>query len=386
MTEDLEKSHGALQQSASEWKTTFDSITDLVCIVDQNFTLLRVNKAFADTFSMKPEELVGKKCYQMIHGTNEPVPGCPHIKTLEIKESAIADFFEPHLGLHIEQATSPIFNEKGEVVASTHITRDITQRKLAEEERLSHQKVAQELATAWRIQASFLPDELPRVAGWQLAATLKPARETSGDFYDVIPLPGGRLGILIADVADKGVGAALYMALARTLIRTYAVEYESKPELVLSAANRRLLTDIHFTMFVTVFYGILDLATGTLMYCNAGHNPPYLLSGQNGDTVHALRRTGIALGVFENMTWKQESVQLAIGDVLLLYTDGITEAQDPQGLFFGDTRWLETVQDNRGRSAQEIQDALIEEVHEFVGDVPQFDDIALMVVVRGLSR
>ena len=165
MTEDLEKSHGALQQSAEEWKTTFDSIPDLVSINDKDFRLLRVNKAFADTLSMKPEELVGKKCYQMIHRTNEPVPNCPHMKTLETKVPAITELFEPQLGLHIEVATSPIFNEKGEVVASTHIVRDITQRKQAEEQRLAHQKVVQELALAGRIQASFLPSDTPYVPG-----------------------------------------------------------------------------------------------------------------------------------------------------------------------------------------------------------------------------
>ena len=264
-----------------------------------------------------------------------------------------------------------------QIASALHSARDY-------EQILAHHRVTQELSMAWRIQASFLPDDLPKLPGWQLAATLKPARETSGDFYDVMPLPGGRLGIVIADVADKGVGAALYMALTRTLIRTYAVEHESKPELVLTAVNRRLLMDIHFDMFVTVFYGILDLATGTLTYCNAGHNPPYLFSNRNGDAIHALHRTGIALGVIDDMTWMQQSVQLAAGDMLLLYTDGITEAQDLQGLFFGDRSWLETVQANRGLSAQEVQDALVEDVFRFVGDAPQFDDIASIVIVRGL--
>ena len=254
------------------------------------------------------------------------------------------------------------------------------------EQLLAHQKVVQELAMAWQIQSSFLPDKLPHVDGWQLTATLKPARETSGDFYDVIPLPNRRLGILVADVADKGIGAALYMALSRTLIRTYAIEYDSQPELVLSATNRRLLMDIHYSMFVTVFYGILDPVTGTLTYCNAGHNPPYLLSAQNGGVVQALRKTGMALGVVEDVTLKQKAVQLAPGDVLLLYTDGITESQNLQEAFFGEKRLLETVQANQGRSAQDIQDALIAEVHEFVGDAPQFDDITLMVVVRGLTE
>ena len=254
------------------------------------------------------------------------------------------------------------------------------------EQLLAHQRVAQELALAWQIQESFLPSELPSVAGWELSATLKPARETSGDFYDVLHLPNGRLGILIADVADKGIGAALYMALSRTLIRTYAFEYDSQPEIVLSATNRRLLMDVKTSMFVTVFYGILDLATGTLTYCNAGHNPPCLLRAQNGGAVQVLPKTGMALGVTEDVDWKQETVQLALGDVLLLYTDGITEAQNLREEFFGEKRLLEIMQANRGCSPQDTIDALIAEVLKFAGNAPQFDDITLMVVVRALPK
>jgi serine phosphatase RsbU (regulator of sigma subunit)/DNA-binding NarL/FixJ family response regulator len=247
---------------------------------------------------------------------------------------------------------------------------------------LAHEKVARELAMAGQIQASFLPSELPAVTGWQLAATLKPARETAGDFYDFIPLPNGRLGIVIADVADKGMGAALYMALCRTLIRTYAAEYYDQPDLVFSASSRRILTDARADLFVTVFYGILDPGSGTLAYCNAGHNPPYLMSAQDRDTVQALHRTGMPLGVVEDATWEQGVVQLNPGDVLVLYTDGVTEAEDGKGSFFSQERLLEIAQANLRRSAQDIQDALIAEVREFVGDAPQFDDITLMIVVR----
>jgi NarL family two-component system response regulator LiaR len=245
-----------------------------------------------------------------------------------------------------------------------------------------HQKVAQELALAGEIQASFLPDTLPTIAGWQLAATLEPARETSGDFYDVIPLPNGRWGIVVADVVDKGMGAALYMALSRTLIRTYAIEYDTQPELVFGAANRRILQDTHTKLFVTVFYGILDPTTGALTYCNAGHNPPYLLNTQNSDTVQELRRTGLPLGVFEEVTWTQGSVQLAPGDSLVLYTDGVPEARSQQEEFFGEKRLLAIAQANLGRSAQDIQNALLAEVHQFMGNAPRLDDITVMVVVR----
>jgi len=251
------------------------------------------------------------------------------------------------------------------------------------EQLLAHHRMTQELAAAWRIQASFLPERLPEIPGWRVAATLKPARETSGDFYDFVVLPDEQLGIVIADVADKGMGAALYMALCRTLIRTYGAEHYPRPDLALEAVNRRLLRDVSYDMFVTVFYGILDLNTGALTYCNAGHNPPYLLSARNGGETRALRRTGVVLGLFDDMTWEQESVQLGPGDALLLYTDGITDAQNAQGAFFGDGNWLETVHANLGQSAQEIQDALIADTRRFVGDASQFDDIATMVIVRG---
>jgi sigma-B regulation protein RsbU (phosphoserine phosphatase) len=235
---------------------------------------------------------------------------------------------------------------------------------------------------------------LPSIPGWQLAATLKPARETSGDFYDVISLPNGQLGILIADVADKGMAAALYMALSRTLIRVFAAEYDTQPELVLSAANRRILMDTRADSFVTVFYGILDPVTGTLTYGNAGHNPPYHFDTRDGQSVQSMRRTGMVLGVVEDAVWEQKAVQIGPGDVLVLYTDGVTDAQNAQGTFFGEERLLEVMRANvgtqrnqnslagQGVSAQGVQEALTTEIERFVSDAPQFDDITLMIVVR----
>ena len=252
-------------------------------------------------------------------------------------------------------------------------------------QQLAHESVSRELAMAGQVQANFLPDALPDVPGWQLAAMLEPARETSGDFYDVIPLPSGRLGVLIADVADKGMGAALYMALSRTLIRTYAVEHEDQPGLVLAAANRRIIADTRAGLFVTVFYGVLDPASGELTYSNAGHNPPYVLSARDGFPIEELNRTGVPLGILDGGTWKQGTTHIAPGDVLLMYTDGITEAQNAQESFFDEDRLREVVRANLGRSAREIQDSVIARVGAFVGDAPQFDDITLMVVLRGAT-
>ncbi len=252
------------------------------------------------------------------------------------------------------------------------------------EQSLMYSQISQELRLAGRIQASFLPNKFPNIPGWQLSVTLLPARDTSGDFFDVIELSEGRLGIIVADVADKGVGAALYMALSRTLIRTYAVEYDAEPEVVFFAANRRLLNDARANLFVTAFYGILDPSTGILTFCNAGHNPPLIIRSEEKGSVEMLKRNGIAIGIDENATWTQSSVKINPGDLLILYTDGIPEAQDTKGAFFGEEKLIEIIQQNNSRPAYEIQNSILEEIEKFVGDSAQFDDITLMILVRDM--
>jgi serine phosphatase RsbU (regulator of sigma subunit)/DNA-binding NarL/FixJ family response regulator len=252
----------------------------------------------------------------------------------------------------------------------------------------AHEKVARELAMAGQIQASFLPNQLPQLPGWQLGATLEPARETSGDFYDFIPLPNQHLGIVMADVADKGVGAALYMALSRTLIRTYAAEYLTRPDLVLSATNHRMLVDTRAGLFVTAFYGILDPATGNLIYCNAGHNPPLLLNAQDRAASQSLGKTGMALGAVDDASWERGQVRIEPNDVLILYTDGITDAQNDQGEFYGNKRLHDFLHGTVPRQVTHrnlsmvIQEALLSEVQQFMGDTLQYDDMTLMILVR----
>ena len=289
----------------------------------------------------------------------------------------------------VDYITKPFQLEEVLARVETHLTLRRLQKQLQD----ANKRFEQELALAGEVQASFLPSELPEIPGWQLTAMLEPAREMSGDFYDVIPLPNGRWGLVVADVTDKGTGAALYMALSRTVIRTYAVEYDTQPELALGAAHRRILEDTNTNQFVTVFYGVLDPATGTLTYCNAGHNPPYLFSAtsprrggsaQNGTEIQELDNTGLPLGqrMFKNVTWERRQVQLTPGDVLVLYSDGIPEAQDLREDFFEEERLIEVAQANLRHSADDMQEAIITQVREFTGDAPQSDDITLMVLVR----
>ena len=243
------------------------------------------------------------------------------------------------------------------------------------------QRAAQELDFASEIQASFMPDQIPIIPGWELAVTILPARQMAGDFFDFIPFEDGRLGILIADVTDKGVGPALYMALSRTLIRTYALEYEFDPDTVFFAANRRILQDARARLFVTVFFGVLDTETGVLTYSNAGHNPPYLLRADGGD-VEPLRLTGMPIGIDESAVWEQHEVKMEVGDVLVLYTDGIPDAMNEEGELYEDENLVDVAVLNANASAHELQAAVIDSVHNFVGDAPQVDDITMMVLRR----
>jgi sigma-B regulation protein RsbU (phosphoserine phosphatase) len=208
----------------------------------------------------------------------------------------------------------------------------------------------------------------------------------AGDFFDIIPLADGKIGIVIADVLDKGLGPALYMALSRTLIRTYATEFDLDPSTVLFATNERILKDTRANLFVTTFFGVLDPSNGEFTYSNAGHNPPYLLSANsksdNGHNVVGLKRTGIPIGIDEDATWEQATVTINPGDCLLLYTDGIPEAENGSGDFYEEKVLVDVAKDSFGRSAEDMQASILNSLKDFIGDAPQSDDITLMILIR----
>jgi serine phosphatase RsbU (regulator of sigma subunit)/DNA-binding NarL/FixJ family response regulator len=243
-------------------------------------------------------------------------------------------------------------------------------------------RMDQELANAGKIQTGILPEKPPQLRGWEIASRLEPALQTSGDFYDFIPLANNHWGFLIADVSDKGMGAALFMALSSTLFRTYATQYATLPVFALSQVNERILSDTRSEMFVTAFYAVLEPETGRMRYVNAGHNPPYLISSQKGKPFDRLRATGMALGVMDDAVWQQKVVRFFPGDVLLLYTDGVTEAQNNAGNFYGEKRLQEVLRSLGSRPANEILESILSDLKEFLGGSSQQDDVTLVVLRR----
>lgn len=247
------------------------------------------------------------------------------------------------------------------------------QRTTAEKTRL-----IKELEIAKGIQRSFLPEKEPEISGIDIAASNVAATEVGGDFYDFIPIAKDQWGLTIADVAGKGVPAALFMALSRTLVRASTTGNPNVSESI-EKANELICADAKTGMFVTLFYAILDAKKKRLRYVNAGHNPPLLLKQQKGNTV-LLKAKGIALGVIENIELEEEEIQLEKGDLITLFTDGVTEAINQKEEQFGQQRLLTLIEENRGLSACEIVSKIEAEVTAFSGGQPQFDDITLMII------
>lgn len=239
-----------------------------------------------------------------------------------------------------------------------------------------------ELKMAGRVQADIMPEKVPNIPGWDIAAGLVAARETSGDFYDFIPVDQQHWAVAVCDVTDKGIGAALFMALTSTLIRTYAVRYPTLPALTMDVVNQRMLSDTRGNMFVTAFFGILEPKLGRLRYVNAGHPPGLLISSRGAKPVDQLKPTGMALGMIEKTYWRQKVIKFSPGDTMLLYTDGITEAENLAGDFYGENRLMRVLRSEAGHTSQRILEKILSDVHDFVAGAKQSDDIAITVIRR----
>jgi serine phosphatase RsbU (regulator of sigma subunit) len=241
-------------------------------------------------------------------------------------------------------------------------------------------RLEQELSVAREIQASLIPDGNPNIMGCTVASYWQAARQVSGDFYDFLAFPDGKWGVVIADVADKGVAAALFMALSRTILRTVAFG-RANPADVLVRTNRLLDQDAQSDLFVTVFYAIWDPRRGELTYANGGHNPPILL--HNNGQIRLLRTRGMALGVLPEIHVENETINVRRGEMVLYYTDGVTEAMNEDFDEFGLDRLVMAAASVGRDNASGIINNITSAISDHAGDTAQSDDITLVVMKRG---
>ena len=313
-------------------------------------------------------------------------------------------------------------DELGEVIAAfmqmfNKITEAISERKQAEHslqeslEKVAAYSVAlnSELERGRQMQANFLPTQLLRRPGWEITTFFKPARQVAGDFYDVFELPGDRIGLVVADVCDKGVGAALFMALFRSLIRIFSgqisldgvcfLDDQALSNLFRSASDEmeenscriEALEAVQLTnnyisknhgetgMFATLFFGVLDPASGVLTYINAGHEPPYII-GPAG-VKETLRPSGPAVGVMPHTEFKIQQVHLAAGDTFVGYTDGIPDARSPHDQPFTKKR-LQSLFEQPVSSASDLLEQIIANLTTHIDNAPQDDDVTILAVRR----
>ena len=238
-----------------------------------------------------------------------------------------------------------------------------------------------ELDVASKMQQSILPSHFPEGDDYQVFGNMEPARNVGGDFFDVVRLENGRVGLAIADVSDKGVPAALFMMSSRTLLKGAAIG-RSAPSEVLREVNDLLHQDNEAEMFVTLFYATYDSESGAFTYANGGHNSPLIVRADGSSALLPLT-DGIALGLRPGILYLQETITLLPGDTVVLYTDGVIEAINGQGEQFGIERLREVFVAARPKDSQGVVTEILNAVNVFAGDTPQFDDITCLTLRRG---
>ena len=261
---------------------------------------------------------------------------------------------------------------------SIHASIAIENARLYEEEKAYH-RMREDLRLAARIQGDLLPKVHPDIAGYDVAGTSISAQEVGGDYFDYIPVDAERWALCLGDVSGKGLPASLVMANLQATLRGQTYPGVSAKECV-SRSNRLLHRSTSIDKFVTLFYGILDIRSHRLVFANAGHDNPYFLSGAKPP--RRLATGGIVLGAIEEFPFEESSIDFATGDLLVIYSDGIAEAMNKKGEFFGEERIEETIVKHRGCTSAELMEKILSTVRKFVGKHPQSDDMTILIVKR----
>ena len=312
-------------------------------------------------------------------------PAHRHIPVVMITATTEEESIVRCLSLGAEDHLPKPFNPS---ILRARVGSSLAKKKLHDREQLHARSLERELEIGREIQTGFLPDVLPTPAGYEIAAHFRPARQVAGDFYDGFSLPDGRVALVLADVCGKGVGAALFMALFRTLLRALAV-----PEFAAAASTTDGLratvqatndyiarTHGNANMFATVFFAVLDPATGAMEYVNAGHELPVIVAA-DGRVRGRLAPTGPAVGLMPELEFGVRSERLASGETLFAFTDGVTDARDGSETAMGEERLLELLDGDAG-SAPALLARVDAAISAYIADAAQFDDVAMLAVRR----
>ena len=384
--------------------------------LDLRGRLIYANRIFFNSLGYVKDELLGKHFRRYVD--HKQVPMIFNIfsmihKTGMVEKKLPIDFIHKDGSSRTaEGSIALIRDEQHAPIGFRGILLDITDRKQKETTIIKAKKEAErELEIARQIQSSFLVTDYPQPEGWEIATRIRPARQVSGDFYDVFPISTSRhIALIIADVCDKGVGAALYMGIFRSLFRAYSdqqyiIRWAGVPtrdqsespsgifrrDAILASGAPSLKNAIDLTnnyiaiqhsnsnMFATVFFGLLDPTDGTLLYINAGHESPLLIS--NGILKQRLDPTGPAVGMLPDMEFKLERVTLNRGDALVLYTDGVTDARNAKDELFSEERLITTAVNSIGSAHAHLEN-IVSAVDTHIARREQYDDITLLAVQR----
>lgn len=380
--------------------------------------LTHANKDFFEALGYEPHDLLGKHFRRYIPREKVPwmykVFQMIYLTRMVEKKFPFEFLYKDGSPRYAEGSIALLFDDDGTPIGYRGILTEITDRKEKETTLIRQKKKAErELEIAREIQFSFLVKDYPQPEGWEIATHIRPARQVSGDFYDVFPITASRqIALIMADVCDKGVGAAMFMAIFRSLFRAYsdqqyilrwagvpATNREETPtgmfrrDAILASGAPSLKNAIDLTnnyiathhsnanMFATVFFGLLDPVNGELIYINAGHESAFVISGDK--LKRRLDPTGPAVGMLPNMEFGIKQVTLLPGESLLLYTDGVTDALSPHEEQFAESRLIEAVTSSAPSAQARIQN-IMSALDAHISNREQYDDVTLLAVQRNV--
>ena len=380
----------AMRVSQQMLQLVMDNIPQHIFWKDQDSVYLGCNKNFAEDAGMNdPADIVGKTDYEMPWKKEEADFFRDYDRRVMNEDTPILHIIEPQLQADgreawLETNKIPLHDAQGKVVGILGTYEDITERRLVEVEKENARKALEEVYKRERriaetLQRSFLPDRIPVLEGYQLAQAYYPALSEAaigGDVYDIFKLPNGKVGMVIADVSGKGLRAARHGAMIKYMLRAYSYQADD-PAAILTLLNSSILVEMDIDSFVTCFFGILDPNTGVFVYANAGHDQPLYVPHGTGTPVR-VQVTGPILGLLESSTYTSASITLSKGDILFLYTDGVTDARGAQAPMY--IEGLEQhLSANCVLSAEALVECVMNEVKRRSGD-RLIDDVAMIAL------